>query len=113
MRDMMGLMKQAQQMQQKMADMQAELDSIEVEGGAGGGVLGGNTTGQGGCVRGKTEAGEGITTGDAGVHRGIVARLPGDIQPVARPTLLTGSPAPAVPFFPPIQPRSSTCRNNP
>ena len=27
MRDMMGLMKQAQQMQQKMADMQAELDN--------------------------------------------------------------------------------------
>ncbi len=31
MRDMMGLMKQAQQMQQKMADMQAELETIEVE----------------------------------------------------------------------------------
>ena len=39
MRDMMGLMKQAQQMQQKMADMQAELDAIEVEGGAGGGMV--------------------------------------------------------------------------
>jgi len=39
MRDMMGLMKQAQQMQQKMADMQAEVDTIEVEGGAGGGMV--------------------------------------------------------------------------
>ena len=39
MRDMMGLMKQAQQMQQKMADMQAELDTIEVEGAAGGGMV--------------------------------------------------------------------------
>ena len=39
MRDMMGLMKQAQQMQQKMADMQAELDAIEVEGTAGGGMV--------------------------------------------------------------------------
>ena len=39
MRDMMGLMKQAQAMQQKMADMQAELDSIEVEGAAGGGMV--------------------------------------------------------------------------
>ena len=39
MRDMMGLMKQAQQMQQKMADMQAELDNIEVEGAAGGGMV--------------------------------------------------------------------------
>ena len=38
MRDMMGLMKQAQQMQQKMADVQAELDTIEVEGAAGGGM---------------------------------------------------------------------------
>ncbi len=39
MRDMMGLMKQAQQMQQKMADVQAELDTIEVEGAAGGGMV--------------------------------------------------------------------------
>jgi DNA-binding YbaB/EbfC family protein len=39
MRDMMGLMKQAQAMQQKMADVQAELDTIEVEGAAGGGMV--------------------------------------------------------------------------
>jgi DNA-binding YbaB/EbfC family protein len=39
MRDMMGLMKQAQQMQQKMADVQAELDTIDVEGAAGGGMV--------------------------------------------------------------------------
>jgi DNA-binding YbaB/EbfC family protein len=39
MRDMMGLMKQAQEMQQKMADVQAELDTIEVEGAAGGGMV--------------------------------------------------------------------------
>jgi DNA-binding YbaB/EbfC family protein len=39
MRDMMGLMKQAQQMQQKMADLQAELDTVEVEGAAGGGMV--------------------------------------------------------------------------
>ena len=39
MRDMMGLMKQAQQMQQKMADVQAELDTIHVEGAAGGGMV--------------------------------------------------------------------------
>lgn len=39
MRDMMGLMKQAQQMQQKMADLQAELDTVEVEGSAGGGMV--------------------------------------------------------------------------
>ena len=39
MRDMMGLMKQAQEMQQKMAEVQAELDVIEVEGAAGGGMV--------------------------------------------------------------------------
>ena len=39
MRDMMGLMKQAQDMQQKMANVQAELDTIEVEGAAGGGMV--------------------------------------------------------------------------
>jgi nucleoid-associated protein EbfC len=39
MRDMMGLMKQAQQMQAKMADMQAELDNTMVEGSSGGGMV--------------------------------------------------------------------------
>ena len=39
MRDLMGLMKQAQGLQQKMADMQAELDTVEVEGAAGGGMV--------------------------------------------------------------------------
>lgn len=39
MRDIMGLMKQAQGLQQKMADVQAEFDSIEVSGAAGGGLV--------------------------------------------------------------------------
>ena len=39
MKDIMGLMKQAQAMQQKMQDMQAELDTVEVEGAAGGGMV--------------------------------------------------------------------------
>src|SRR5919206_4677466 len=39
MRDLMGIMKQAQAMQQKMQDVQAELDTIEVEGTAGGGLV--------------------------------------------------------------------------
>lgn len=39
MRDIMGLMKQAQGLQQKMADAQAELDTIEVEGASGGGSV--------------------------------------------------------------------------
>ena len=39
MKDIMGLMKQAQGLQQKMADAQAELDTIEVEGASGGGVV--------------------------------------------------------------------------
>jgi DNA-binding YbaB/EbfC family protein len=37
--DMMGLMKQAQAMQSKMQDMQAELERIEVEGQSGGGLV--------------------------------------------------------------------------
>jgi DNA-binding YbaB/EbfC family protein len=37
--DFMGLMKQAAQLQTKMQDLQAELDSIEVEGVAGGGMV--------------------------------------------------------------------------
>jgi DNA-binding YbaB/EbfC family protein len=39
MRDLMGMMKQAQQLQQKMEQMQAELDTIEVEGRSGGGLV--------------------------------------------------------------------------
>jgi nucleoid-associated protein EbfC len=39
MRDLMGIMKQAQAMQQKMEAVQAELDAIEVEGTAGGGMV--------------------------------------------------------------------------
>jgi len=39
MRDLMGIMKQAQAMQQKMEAVQAELDTIEVEGTAGGGMV--------------------------------------------------------------------------
>jgi DNA-binding YbaB/EbfC family protein len=39
MRDMFGLMKQAQEMQAKMQEMQAEMERIEVEGQAGGGLV--------------------------------------------------------------------------
>jgi nucleoid-associated protein EbfC len=37
--DFMGMMKQAAQLQAKMQEMQAELDRIEVEGTAGGGLV--------------------------------------------------------------------------
>jgi nucleoid-associated protein EbfC len=39
MMDFMGLMKQAQQFQAKMAEAQLELDQVEVEGEAGGGLV--------------------------------------------------------------------------
>ncbi len=39
MRDIMGLMKQAQQMQSKMAELQAELETTEVEGQSGAGMV--------------------------------------------------------------------------
>ncbi|HRJ69923.1 MAG TPA: YbaB/EbfC family nucleoid-associated protein [Beijerinckiaceae bacterium] len=39
MRDMMGMMKQVQAMQAKFSAMQAEMDQIEVEGQAGGGMV--------------------------------------------------------------------------
>ncbi|MGY6644690.1 MAG: YbaB/EbfC family nucleoid-associated protein [Salinarimonas sp.] len=39
MKDLMGLMKQAQAMQERMQAMQAEMDEIEVEGQAGGGAV--------------------------------------------------------------------------
>jgi DNA-binding YbaB/EbfC family protein len=39
MADFMGMMKQAAQLQSKMQELQAELDTIEVEGTAGGGMV--------------------------------------------------------------------------
>lgn len=48
MKDMFGLMKQAQAMQSKMQDMQAELESLTVEGQAGGGLVRVTLTAKGG-----------------------------------------------------------------
>ncbi len=45
------MMKQAQQMQQKIADMQTELESREVEGTAGGGMVTVTLTGKGHMVK--------------------------------------------------------------
>lgn len=39
MKDIMGLMKQAQGLQKKMEDAQAELDTLEVQGASGGGLV--------------------------------------------------------------------------
>jgi nucleoid-associated protein EbfC len=47
MKDIMGLMKQAQAMQQKLQDAQAELENVEVEGTSGGGVVTVKVTGKG------------------------------------------------------------------
>jgi nucleoid-associated protein EbfC len=47
MRDMMGLMKQAQAMQQKLQDAQAELETLEVDGSSGGGAVTVKVTGKG------------------------------------------------------------------
>jgi DNA-binding YbaB/EbfC family protein len=47
MADFLGLMKQAAQLQAKMKALQAELDTIEVEGVAGGGVVGVTLTAKG------------------------------------------------------------------
>ena len=47
MKDIMGLMKQAQAMQQKLQDAQAELENVEVEGSSGGGVVTVKVSGKG------------------------------------------------------------------
>lgn len=39
MRDLMGIMKQAQAMQEKMANLQGELETVEVRGASGGGAV--------------------------------------------------------------------------
>jgi DNA-binding YbaB/EbfC family protein len=48
MADFLGMMKQAAQLQSKMQEMQAELDHIEVEGTAGGGMVTVKMTAKGG-----------------------------------------------------------------
>src|SRR4051794_6322730 len=48
MRDLMGIMKQAQAMQQKMEELQAELERLEVEGSSGGGMVTVTMTAKGG-----------------------------------------------------------------
>ena len=47
MKDIMGLMKQAQAMQAKMAEVQAELDTVLVEGRSGAGMVGVTLTAKG------------------------------------------------------------------
>lgn len=47
MRDLMGIMKQAQAMQEKMASLQGELDALEVTGASGGGAVSVTMTGKG------------------------------------------------------------------
>lgn len=39
MRDLMGMMKQAKELQERMQQLQAELDAVEVEGASGGGLV--------------------------------------------------------------------------
>ncbi|BAQ47457.1 MULTISPECIES: YbaB/EbfC family nucleoid-associated protein [Methylobacterium] len=51
--DIMGLMKQAQAMQQKMADLQSELDGVQVTGASGGGSVSVTMTAKG-DVKGLT-----------------------------------------------------------
>ena len=55
MKNIAGLMKQAQQMQQKMADMQAKLDATEVEGVAGAGLVRVTLTGKGALKKVKVD----------------------------------------------------------
>ncbi len=55
MKNLGGLMKQAQAMQQKMVDAQAKLDAMEVEGAAGGGMIKATLTGKGELKRIKID----------------------------------------------------------
>ena len=53
MTDFMGLMKQAAELKSKMEAMQAELDTIEVEGAAGGGMVTRDDVRQGRAARAR------------------------------------------------------------
>ncbi|MFG1391731.1 YbaB/EbfC family nucleoid-associated protein [Xanthobacter agilis] len=49
MRDLFGMMKQAKELQERMQQMQAELDAIAVEGASGGGLVTVRVTAKGEC----------------------------------------------------------------
>ncbi len=51
MKNIMGMMKQAQELQTKMAELQAELEAMEVEGVAGGGLVKVTLSGKGAMVK--------------------------------------------------------------
>ncbi len=51
MKDLMSMMKQAQELQSKMAEFQAELESLETEGVSGGGLVKVTLNGKGAMVR--------------------------------------------------------------
>jgi nucleoid-associated protein EbfC len=55
MKNLGQLMKQAQEMQQKMAEMQAQLEAVEMTGMAGGGVVQATLNGKGNAVRVKID----------------------------------------------------------
>ena len=51
MKNIMSMMKQAQELQSKMAEMQAELEALQVEGASGGGLVRVTLTGKGAMAR--------------------------------------------------------------
>jgi DNA-binding YbaB/EbfC family protein len=55
MKNLAGLMKQAQQMQQKMADLQAKLDAAEIDGVAGAGLVRVTLSGKGALKKVKID----------------------------------------------------------
>lgn len=57
MRDLMGIMKQAQAMQEKMASLQAELDTVMVSGASGGGAVRVTMTAKGALTNVALDAG--------------------------------------------------------
>ena len=56
MKNILGMMKQAQELQSKMAELQAELEAMEVEGTSGGGLVKVTLTGKGAMARVSIDA---------------------------------------------------------
>jgi len=55
-KNILGMMKQAQELQSKMAELQAELEAMEVEGTSGGGLVKVTLTGKGAMARVSIDA---------------------------------------------------------
>ncbi len=79
MKDMMSMMKQAQELQAKMAELQAELENMQIEGVSGGGLIKLTLNGKGAMARMAIDASL-MKPGEAEILEDLIVAAHGDAQ---------------------------------